>query len=221
MSVGWRESDWSQLRDVMAIEEPRVCATLAGYGLLKFFECLLIWVHEYLLQFLIRMWSPDLHCFMVRGGEDRLHCGGGCILFDWAPFSGNSPTGGVSVTCGCVIGDIGPEVLFEENYMLGPIVSIRVMDALAHRCVAAMIVRVYGSLTTQQISGGQMSVMGRALASEHFAWGLTLHARMVGQLVRCWSTDTEDFAFGSILVAWFLERVPMLHPRILLGTPDA
>jgi hypothetical protein len=26
-----------------------------------------------------------------------------------------------------------------------------------------------------------------------------------------------EFSFGSILVAWFLERVPMLRPRILLG----
>jgi hypothetical protein len=48
-----------------------------------------------------------------------------------------------------------------------------------------------------------------------------LHARMVGQLDRCQSTDLGDFAFGSILVAWFLARVPMLCPRILLGALGA
>ena len=95
------------------------------------------------------------------------------------------------------------------------------MDSLAHHCIATMIVRVYGSLATQQISGGQLSVMERVLAGEHFAWGLTLHAKMVGQLDHCQSTDTVEFAFVSILVAWFLERVPMLRPRILLGTPGA
>jgi hypothetical protein len=93
------------------------------------------------------------------------------------------------------------------------------MDALAHRCIAAMIVRVYGSLATQRISGGQLMVMERVLAGEHFAWGLTLHARMVGQLDHCRSMDTGEFSFGSILVAWFLERVSMLRPRILLGAP--
>jgi hypothetical protein len=41
-----------------------------------------------------------------------------------------------------------------ENYMSSSIVSIRVMDDLVHHCVAAMIVRVYGSLVTQKISGG-------------------------------------------------------------------
>jgi hypothetical protein len=42
---------------------------------------------------------------------------------------------------------------------------------------------------------------------------------MIGQLDRCRSIDTGDFSFGSIPVAWFLERVPMFHPRILLGVP--
>jgi hypothetical protein len=44
-------------------------------------------------------------------------------------------------------------------------------------------------------------VMERVLASDHFVWGLTLHARMVGQLDHFRSTDTGDFSFGSILVA--------------------
>jgi hypothetical protein len=44
-----------------------------------------------------------------------------------------------------------------------------------------------------------------------------LHSRMVGQLDHCRSMNTGEFAFGSILVDWFLERVLMLHPRILLG----
>jgi hypothetical protein len=67
MPVRWRERDWAQLQDVMAIEGLGVHATLETYGLLKFCEFLLIWAQEYLLQFLIQMWSPELHCFLVRG----------------------------------------------------------------------------------------------------------------------------------------------------------
>jgi hypothetical protein len=48
-----------------------------------------------------------------------------------------------------------------------------------------------------------------------------LHAKMVGYLERCRTTDSGDFAFGSILVAWLLERVSMFHPKFLLGVPDA
>jgi hypothetical protein len=58
--------------------------------------------------------------------------------------------------------------------------------------------------------------MQRALSGEHFAWGLMLHAKMVGQLNRCRAAESGEFSFGSILVAWFLERVCMLHPRVLL-----
>ena len=42
-------------------------ASLAASGLLKFFECPLIRAQEYFLQFLIEMWSPAQHCFLVRG----------------------------------------------------------------------------------------------------------------------------------------------------------
>jgi hypothetical protein len=51
----------------MTNEKPKVCDTLVACGLLKFFECPLIWAQKYLLQFLIQMWSPYLHCFMLQG----------------------------------------------------------------------------------------------------------------------------------------------------------
>jgi hypothetical protein len=221
MSVGLRERDWSQLRDSMAIEDLGVHVTLATCVLLKFFECPLIWVQEYLLQFLIQMWSPDLHCFMVWGEkiafttvEDIYFCIG--ILFRGTPL----PTVPVLPRDVALV-TVGRRFCSGANFMSGTVVSIGAMDAIAHRCIAAMIVRVHGSLAMQQISGGQLCVMERVLVGEHFAWGLTLHVRMVGQLDHCRSTDIGEFAFGSILVAWFLERVPMLRPRILLGAPGA
>jgi hypothetical protein len=39
---------------------------------------------------------------------------------------------------------------------------------------------------------------------------------MLGKINQCQISDSGDFSFGSILVAWFLERVPLLRPRILL-----
>jgi hypothetical protein len=59
-------------------------------------------------------------------------------------------------------------------------------------------------------------VVGR----EWFAWGLTLYAQMIMQLDHCRARGTGEFAFGSILVAFFLERVPMLRPRVLLEVPE-
>jgi hypothetical protein len=102
--------------------------------------------------------------------------------------------------------------------MSGSVVRIEAMDELLHQCITTMIVRIYGSLATQWISGGQLRIMQRVLDGDFFSWGLMLHAKMMGQIHRCRTTDSGgDFSFGSILVAWFLERVPMLHPRILLS----
>jgi hypothetical protein len=53
MSVHWRERDWSQLREAVAIEEMMVRDTLVSCGLLKLFDFPLIQAQEYLLQFLI------------------------------------------------------------------------------------------------------------------------------------------------------------------------
>jgi hypothetical protein len=48
-----------------------------------------------------------------------------------------------------------------------------------------------------------------------------LHTKMIGNLNQCRATDFVDFAFWSILVASFLERVPMLCLRVLLDEPSA
>jgi hypothetical protein len=41
------------------------------------------------------------------GRADCLRYGGGCILSDWAPFSGNAPTSGASVTYARVVSYLG------------------------------------------------------------------------------------------------------------------
>ena len=104
--------------------------------------------------------------------------------------------------------------------MTGSAVRINALDVLLHRCVAAMIVRVYGSTTPHRISGGELLLMEQVVVGrERFAWGLALHARMVVQLDRCRLAGRGEFAFGSILVAFFLERVPALRPRVVLEVP--
>jgi hypothetical protein len=54
------------------------------------------------------------------------------------------------------------------------------------------------------------------LDGDHFAWGVLMDTKMMGQVNRCRRVDSSDFTFESIMVAWFLKRVPLLHPRILI-----
>jgi len=99
--------------------------------------------------------------------------------------------------------------------MSGSVIRIETIDDLLMECIAAMVVRIYGSLGTQRITGGQLRVVDRVLNGDLFAWGVFLHTNMMEQVNQCKQVDSSDIVFGSILVAWFLERVPLLHPRIL------
>jgi hypothetical protein len=140
---------------------------------------------EYLLQFLISMWSLDQQCFIVRGEqlvvttmEDVYFLTGLPFQETLLPMELVLPRDGQLVV-------LALRYCTGENYISGSMVSIGVMDTLVHRCVEMMVVRVYGSLATQRISGGHLRIMERALGGEHFAWGLMLHAKMVGQINRC------------------------------------
>jgi hypothetical protein len=56
--------------------------------------------------------------------------------------------------------------------MTGSSVSISGIDALLHRCIAAMIVRVYGSHVPHRISGGELILMERVVVGrERFCLG--------------------------------------------------
>jgi hypothetical protein len=220
MSVHWRERDWEHLREAVR-EESGIQRLLAACGLLKFFDCPLIRAQEYLLQYLISMWSTELQCFIVRGEQLTFSAREDVYFLMGLPFWGMALPVDPQLPVDVHLVDMAQRYCSGPNIMSGSVVHIEAMDDLLHQCIATMIVRIYGSLATQWISGGQLSIMQRVLDGDFFAWGLMLHAKMMGQINRCRTADSGDFSFGSILVAWFLERVPMLHPRVLLSTAEA
>jgi hypothetical protein len=117
--------------------------------------------------------------------------------------------------------DLAHDYYLGPNIMLVSVLCIEAMDSLMHHCIVAIIVRIYGSLATQWISGGQLRIMQRILDGDIFTWGLMLHVKMMGKINWCQTAKSNEFSFGSILVAWFLERVPMLRPRVLLSVTEA
>jgi hypothetical protein len=163
----------------VAIEETGVHATLATYGLLKFFECPLIRAQEYLLQFMIQMWSPEPHYFLMRGEQTPFITMEDVYFLTGLPFRGTPLPVEPVLPRSTFLTNIGQRYCSGRDFMSGTVVSISAIDSLAHRCIAVMIVRVYGLLAIQRISGGQLLVLERVLASERFAWELMLHARMV------------------------------------------
>jgi hypothetical protein len=168
------------------------------------------------------MWSPDQHCFLVRGEQIPFTAVENIYFLTRLPFQGTPFPAEPMLPRDTHLWTVVERYFSGKHYMSRTAVSISGIDALLHRCIVAMIIRVYGSLATHWISGGELFLMERVVVGcEQFAWGLTLHARMIAQLDRCRSIGTGEFAFGLILVSYFLERVPMLRPRVLLEAPGA
>jgi hypothetical protein len=158
--------------------------TLAACGLLKFFECPLIRAYKYLLQFIIQMWSPDLHYFIVQGEQIPFTAVEDMYFLTRLPFRGMPLPTELVLPRDTPLMTMGWRYCLGPNYISGTVMSIGAMVALAHRCIAVMIVRVYGSLATQRISGGQLMVMERVLVGEHFlgAYSALKDGEVVGPL---------------------------------------
>jgi len=102
-----------------------------------------------------------------------------------------------------------------SNPMLGSVVCIEAIDDLLTEFITAMVVRMYGSLGTQQIIGGKLKVAEEVMDGDLFASGVSMHTKIMSQLNQCRRAKSGDFVFGFLLMACILERVPLLHSRIL------
>jgi hypothetical protein len=197
MDVRWRERDWEPLREEVAEARPAVRASLAASGLLKFFECPLIRAQEYLLQFLIEMWSPEQHCFLVRGEQVAFTAVEDIYFLTGLPFRGTPLPAVPVLPRGTDLEEVAERFFSGEHYMTGSSVRIRAIDVLLHRCVAAMIVRVYRTRAPHRISGGELILMERVVVGRSGSPGVSLFTR---RWLRSW-TVVGPQAGGSSLLA--------------------
>ena len=77
----------------------------------------------------------------------------------------------------------------------------------------ACVVRILGSQSPEKVYGGQMQIVERVLAGTYFAWGQMFLTCVQRQLTATKEAG-KGFCFGSFLVAFFMERVPTLWPRV-------
>jgi hypothetical protein len=98
-----------------------------------------------LLQFLIEMWSPDRHCFLVRGEEIAFTAVEDIYFLTGLPFRGTPLPADPVLLRDTHLETVAGRYCSGEHYMTGSAVSISGIDVLLHRFITAMIVWVYGS----------------------------------------------------------------------------
>jgi hypothetical protein len=158
MPIHWREQDWDHLREAVR-DESGIQGPLASCGMLKFFDYPLIRSQEYLLQCVISLWSTDMKCFIVQGKQMTFSAMEDVYFLMGLPFWGMALPVDPQLPRDVHLVDVARRYCSRPNTMLGSVILIKVMDALLHQCIAAMIVRIYESLATHWISGSQQRIM--------------------------------------------------------------
>jgi hypothetical protein len=109
------------------------------------------------------MWSPELHFFLVRGEKIPFTAMEDVYFLTGLPFRGMPLLVEPVLPRDTPLATIGTRYCSGPDFMSGTVVSMSAIDSLTHRCIAVMIVHVYGSLVTQRISGGQLLVLERVV----------------------------------------------------------
>ena len=94
-----------------------------------------------------------------------------------------------------------------------------VMDILLNTILFTMH-RVEWSLAIHQDSWEHMIYSLECMDPTVFKWEKGLLVALKDQLTKCHKGDLKQFGYESIIVSFFLERVPLLRPQVAITELD-
>jgi hypothetical protein len=211
MYVHWREREHEDI-DVLVDEDPDALVALLQCGLLKFFHCPFMRAQPRLLNALVDYWHPDAEAFMLEGQSLAP------MTEDIYFLTGLSRRGEPVNFCTFPSGPhniselIGLHCEADTNRTSSQ-VPIRKISNLSLKVIVLLIGWITGSASLHQASRAHMNCAVQCLNAQIFDWSTTLLDCMKRQLTECRMRNQRNFGFGTILCAFFFERVPSFSPR--------
>ena len=166
--VNWRERDLGKLRSEIQADQGG-CHVLARFGVLNFLENPLMRAGEPLLARIISYWDPEHEFFVVQGHRIEL------TVQDVYFLTGLPPLG--------MVGNTQPVLPRGRNIMefvgrhcrlglqvKGTRISIKDLERLETRAVAAAMLRILGNQALHHITGGQMMIVESLLSGTYYGW---------------------------------------------------
>jgi hypothetical protein len=211
----WKERE-HEAADMAAMHNPGCIQALLDCGLLKFFRTHNMRKQTGLLERIVHMWDPDLRVFHVGGQdleieiEDIYFVTG--LSKRGAPVAMSGQRSDVEHTMDhyirlfCAAGT-------QKKAGRAPIPAV---TDIVLQTILLTITRAFGSLGAHAATKAQMAYAVECLEPRVFNWCEGLRANLFSQLTSCRTGRQSQFGYGSILVAIFLERVPLLQPQIAL-----
>jgi len=213
--IEWKERE-HEAAEMAALHSLVCIQTLRNCGLLKFFRTHNMRRQVELLDRLVHMWDPDLQVFQV--GAHTLEIDIEDIYF----ITGLSKRGAPVVMSGqrsdveFSMDDYIRRYCAAGTKKKAGRASILAVTDMPLRTILFTVMRVFGSLGAHADTKAQMNYAIECMEPRVFNWCEGLRTNLHSQLTSCRMGKQSHFRYGSILVAFFLERVPLLQPHIKL-----
>jgi hypothetical protein len=213
----WREREHEE-DDAIVGNDPGTVAALRECGLLKFFRIPGMRAQLRLLEYLVHMWDVDQQLFHV--GVHTLTLDIEDIYF----LTGLSRRGYHATLTGGR-GDRLPMSEYVRQYCVPEAerskgkVSIWGVQDLTLRTILFTIARMAGSAAPHMALQSYFQYAIECTEPRVFNWSDAVLRSMKRQLTKCRKGDLKQFGYGSLLVSFFLERVPLLRLQVDWGLP--
>jgi hypothetical protein len=207
MVLEWREREHEE--DNTATENhPQTIVALRNCGLLKYFRIPGMRAQVRLLEHLVRMWDPDQQVFNVGAHtltidvEDIYFLTGLSRRGSHVSLSGNC-RGGMKMSEYC-----RTYCVLDAERQRGKVAIWGVTD-ITLRTILFTIPRMAGSAAPHMALQSYFQYSLECLEPRVFNWADAVLRNLKKQLTKSRHGDLKQFGYGSLLVSFFCERVPV------------
>jgi len=209
MTITWREHEHEE-EDLIALHDPATVNALRNYGLLNFFRISSMRQQINLLQYWLDAWDLTSQAFQIRGKSIPL------TMEDIYFLTGLSRRGAPVSLLGPSHGGDSVRDYVRRHYREGSQpgkdgkIIIRDVTDRSLRTILFTIGRMAGSASVHAANRSYMQYALECLELKVFNWCDAVLSMIKEQLTKVKSGRLKNFGYGSILVAFALERVPMM-----------
>jgi len=210
MSIEWREREHEAI-DAMEMEDDACMDALRDCGLKKFFLTSYLRTQPELLRFIVDAWDIEDQVFRLKDQTLELDVSDVYFITGLSRrgvrpiFSGSRPFG---EKMGEVMERVCPGAHFGSNSAKVDIVTI---PDLVLRVVLFTITRTAGIQAPHEASKNLLLLATECLQPTLFDWASAVTTNIKRQLTKCKRDGNKQFGYGSIIVSFFLERLPIFQ----------
>lgn len=214
MVIIWREREHEE-QYVIALSNPGTVEALRDCGLLKYLKLSNLRQQMNLLRFLVQSWDPINQNFHIRGKEIP------CTIDDIYFLTGLSRRGAPISLIGLAHG--GRPVKYYVQQFCRPgsqpskdwKILIKDVSDLPLRTILFTISKLVGSSVLHLATKSYMQYALECLQPKIFNWCGAVLSSVKEQLTNVKEGKLINFGYGSIMISFALERIPLLQPQLI------